>query len=96
MAMATIGLLVIAFVVFETWDEVTRGSTGIFGMPRQTTIWWALAFAVLRDRRSRGCSASPTGPEAARQPRATALAAEALGVDVVRLRLGGVGAVAAR
>ena len=47
MAMATIGLLVIAFVVFKSWDEITRGSTGLFGVPLQTTIWWALGFAVL-------------------------------------------------
>ena len=46
MAMATIGVLVIAFVVFESWDAVTRGAQGLFGVPAQTTMWWALAFAV--------------------------------------------------
>ena len=35
MTMATISVLVIFFVVFDNWDEVTRGSQGLFGIPRE-------------------------------------------------------------
>ena len=69
MAMATIGLLVIAFVVFESWDEVTRGSTGLFGVPLQTTIWWALALRAAEHRDRAAVPREPAGPDAALQPR---------------------------
>ena len=87
MAMATIGLLVIAFVVFESWDEVTRGSTGLFGVPLQTTIWWALALRAARIGIARLFRESRPGLTL-RSSREDRLAASALGVDVVRLRLG--------
>jgi branched-chain amino acid transport system permease protein len=86
MAMATIGVLVIAFVVFESWDEVTRGAQGLFGIPAQTTIWWALAFALAAIGVARLFRESRRGLEL-RASREDALAASALGVDVVRLRL---------
>jgi branched-chain amino acid transport system permease protein len=87
MAMATIGLLVIAFVVFESWDAVTRGAQGVFGVPTQTTLWWALAFAVGAIGIARLFRESKSGLTL-RASREDALAAGALGVDVVRLRLG--------
>ena len=86
MAMATIGVLVIAFVVFESWDEVTRGAQGLFGIPAQTTIWWALAFALAAIAVARLFRESRRGLEL-RASSEDALAASALGVDVVRLRL---------
>jgi branched-chain amino acid transport system permease protein len=87
MAMATIGVLVIAFVVFESWDAVTRGAQGLFGVPTQTTLWWALAFAVGTIAVARYFRESRAGLTL-RASREDALAAGALGVDVVRLRLG--------
>ena len=88
MAMATIGLLVIAFVVFESWDDITRGSTGLFGVPLQTTIWWALGLAILSIWFARLFRESRPGLTL-RSSREDRLAASALGVAGVRLRLGG-------
>jgi branched-chain amino acid transport system permease protein len=48
MAMATIGVLVIFFVVFDNWDAVTRGSTGVFGIPRHTTLVSAVVLSLSR------------------------------------------------
>jgi branched-chain amino acid transport system permease protein len=87
MAMATIGLLVIAFVIFESWDAITRGAQGVFGVPTQTTMWWALAFAVATIGIARLFRESRSGLTL-RASREDALAAGALGVDVVRMRLG--------
>ncbi len=86
MAMATIGILVIFFVLFDNWSEVTRGATGIFGIPQSTTVWWALGFAVLTIFVTRAFRESKAGLKL-RASRTDALAAEALGADVIRLRL---------
>lgn len=85
MAMATIGVLVILFVVFDNWDGVTRGATGVFGIPRSTTVWSALVFAVLTIFVCRAFRESNPGLEL-RASRTDSLAAEALGSNVVRLR----------
>ena len=85
MAMATIGILVIFFVVFDNWEGVTRGATGLFGIPRSTTVWSALVFAVIAIAICRAFRESATGLEL-RASRTDSLAAEALGANVVRLR----------
>jgi branched-chain amino acid transport system permease protein len=85
MAMATIGVLVIFFVVFDNWDEVTRGATGLFGIPQSTTVYAALGFAALALAVSRAFRESNAGLKL-RASRTDALAAAALGADVVRLR----------
>jgi branched-chain amino acid transport system permease protein len=85
MAMATIGILVIFFVVFDNWEGVTRGATGLFGIPRSTSVWSALAFAVIAIAVCRAFRESHTGLKL-RASRTDSLAAEALGANVVRLR----------
>ena len=85
MTMATISVLVIFFVIFDNWDEVTRGAQGVFGIPRNTTIWWAVAFAVLTIALARLFRESPAGTML-RASRADPVAAEALGANVVLLR----------
>ena len=85
MAMATIGVLVILFVVFDNWEGITRGATGVFGIPRSTTVWAALVFAVVAIFICRLFRESNPGLEL-RASRTDALAAEALGSNVVRLR----------
>ena len=85
MAMATIGVLFVFFNVFENWDAVTRGSSGVFGVPQSTDVWSALAFALLAIAIAIAFRSSSWGM----QLRASAVdpvAAEALGVRVVRLR----------
>jgi branched-chain amino acid transport system permease protein len=85
MAMATIGVLVILFVVFDNWEGLTRGATGVFGIPRSTTVWSALVFAVITIAICRFFRESNPGLEL-RASRTDSLAAEALGSNVVRLR----------
>ena len=46
MAMATIGVLVIFFVVFDNVGRAhARGARASSAIPRDTTMWWALGFA---------------------------------------------------
>ena len=85
MAMATIGVLVIFFVVFDNWDAVTRGSTGVFGIPRHTTLLSAVVLSVIAIFVCRLFRESNTGLKL-RASRADPVAAEALGAHVVRLR----------
>ena len=85
MTMATISVLVIFFVIFDNWDEVTRGAQVLFGIPRNTTIWWAVGFAVLTIALARLFRESPAGTML-RASRADPVAAEALGANVVLLR----------
>jgi branched-chain amino acid transport system permease protein len=85
MAMATIGVLVIFFVVFDNWDAVTRGSTGVFGIPRHTTLLSAVVLSLIAIFICRLFRESNTGLKL-RASRADPVAAEALGANVVRLR----------
>lgn len=85
MAMATIGVLVIFFVVFDNWDAVTRGSTGVFGIPRHTTLVSAVVLSLIAIFICRLFRESNTGLKL-RASRADPVAAEALGANVVRLR----------
>jgi branched-chain amino acid transport system permease protein len=85
MAMATIGVLVIFFVVFDNWDGVTRGATGIFGIPQSTHVYSAFAFAAVAVFVCRAFRESNAGLKL-RASRTDPLAAEALGADIVRLR----------
>jgi branched-chain amino acid transport system permease protein len=87
MAMATIGVLFIFFVVFDNWDEATRGATGLYGVPASTTVYTALAFAAVALFVSRAFRESNSGLKL-RASRTDSLAAEALGANVVRLRFG--------
>lgn len=85
MAMATIGVLVIFFVVFDNWEAVTRGNTGIAGVPQSTTLYSALAFAVVAIAACRAFRESRMGLQL-RATRFDPVAAAALGVNVIRLR----------
>ncbi len=88
MAMATLALLVMMHSIFANWESVTRGTTGLYGIPRNITIFnawlWvvgAAAVALLFKASSAGLNL-----QAARDD---PLAASALGVRVVRARLYG-------
>ena len=85
MAMATIGVLFIFFNVFENWDAVTRGSSGVFGIPQRTDLWTALVFAVIAIAVAIGFRSSRWGMQL-RASSVDPVAASALGVGVVRLR----------
>jgi len=85
MAMAKIGVLVIFFVVFDNWDAVTRGSTGVFGIPRNTSLLSAVILSLIAIFVCRVFRESNAGLKL-RASRADPVAAEALGAHVVRLR----------
>lgn len=85
MAMATIGVLVIFFVVFDNWDAVTRGSTGVFGIPRNTSLFSAVILSLIAIFVCRVFRESNAGLKL-RASRADPVAAEALGANVVHLR----------
>ena len=85
MAMATIGVLVIFFVVFDNWDAVTRGSTGVFGIPRNTSLLSAVILSLIAIFVCRVFRESNAGLKL-RASRADPVAAEALGANVVHLR----------
>jgi branched-chain amino acid transport system permease protein len=88
MAMATIGVLVIFFVIFDNWDAVTRGSTGVFGIPRHTSLLSAVILSLIAIFVCRVFRESNVGLKL-RASRADPVAAEALGANVVRLRYAG-------
>lgn len=85
MAMATIGVLFIFFNLFDNADALTRGASGIFGIPRDTDQWWALAVGLVVIAVALGFRASSRGMQL-RASSADPLAAEALGSNVIRLR----------
>lgn len=85
MAMATLGLLVIVFVVSANWGGLTNGTSGLAPVPESTTMYSALAFAVVVAAACRAFRDSHLGLQL-RGSRTDPLAAEALGANVVRLR----------
>ncbi|MGO4103329.1 branched-chain amino acid ABC transporter permease [Leifsonia sp. YAF41] len=44
---ATLALLVMVFTVLNSWTDVTRGSSSMIGLPKSTTVWWALGVAIV-------------------------------------------------
>jgi branched-chain amino acid transport system permease protein len=85
MAMATIGVLFIFYNVFDNWDAVTRGASGVYGVPQSTTVWTALVFAVIAIAAALWFRSSSPGMQL-RASAADPLAASSLGSRVVRLR----------
>lgn len=88
MAMATLALLVMTHTVFANWEQVTRGTIGIFGIPRNVTLWVAVVGAIGAVGLALAFKASPIGL-AIQATRDDALAARSLGIDVPRTRLAG-------
>ena len=85
MAMATIGVLFIFYNLFDNADALTRGASGIFGIPRDTDQWWALGVALVVIAVALAFRSSSPGLQL-RASSADPLAAEALGSNVIRLR----------
>jgi branched-chain amino acid transport system permease protein len=46
-SIATFAVLVIVYVVANSWKQVTNASAGMFGIPTTIGLWFALAVAVL-------------------------------------------------
>jgi branched-chain amino acid transport system permease protein len=86
MAVATLALLVVMHSVFVNWDTVTRGTTGLFGIPVRTTIWVALGALLLYTLIARIYKESRAGLRV-QGTREDPLSAAALGVNVSVSRL---------
>lgn len=88
MAMATLALLVMVHSIFANWESVTRGTMGVYGVPRNITIFNAWLWVVGGAAAALLFKASSTGLKL-QAARDDPLAASALGVSVVRARLYG-------
>ncbi len=85
MAMATLALLVMMHSIFANWEAVTRGTIGVYGIPRNITIFNAWLWACICGGVALLFKASPVGLYL-QATRDDPLAAGTLGVSVVRSR----------
>lgn len=88
MAMATLAILVMAHTVFANWDTFTRGTIGLYGVPRSIDHVGALIGVVIIVAAGLAFASSPTGRKL-RAVRDDLTAGTALGISVVRVRLAG-------
>ncbi len=88
MAMATLAILVMAHTVFANWNTFTRGTIGLYGVPRSIGQVGALAGILVVVAAALAFAASPTGRKL-RAVRDDVTAGTALGINVVRVRLAG-------
>lgn len=82
---ATLAVLVILVTVLNSWTDVTRGSSNMIGIPRQTTLIWASVTALLAIAIAWGYKVSRSGLQL-RASREDLEAAVASGVAVGRHR----------
>lgn len=85
-AIATLALLVIVRVVLSNWESITRGAQTFYGVPDHTTVWAALAWAVVAIFVARWFRESGAGLRL-RATRDDPVAAGAMGADITRSRL---------
>ena len=85
MAMATVSLLLICLVLFQSASDITGGTQGLYAIPATTTIWIAFPVALAAVFAGQLFMRSRTGVQLAAS-RSDPLAAESLGVRLVRVR----------
>lgn len=83
---AIFSLVLISNVVFSAWTQVTRGSGGLYGVPREATVGSGLVFAIIAVVVARYVRESSAGLQlqAAREDE---VAAASVGVRIRALRL---------
>ncbi|WP_309083919.1 branched-chain amino acid ABC transporter permease [Chelativorans sp.] len=86
LAVATLGLIVIIQSLATNWDTITRGGSGLSGIPRLTGIWWAFGFMLVVIAAAWRIKFSSLG-RAMMATRENELAAECVGIDTVRVRM---------
>ncbi len=86
LAVATLGLIVIVRVVVNNLDGYTRGGLGLSGVPRLTGPWTVFLFTALTILAVWRIKHSSLG-RAMMAMRENELAARAMGIDAVRLKL---------
>jgi branched-chain amino acid transport system permease protein len=85
MVMATLALLLVMYSVWLNWSTLTRGSTGVFGVPRDITPFLAIAGAVVFIFIARLFKATRIGLQL-RASREDELSSSALGINVRLVR----------
>jgi branched-chain amino acid transport system permease protein len=85
MSMATLSLLLIFGVVFDSAAKFTGGAQGIYGIPQATTMWIAFGVALLAIFVGQVFTRSKIGMQL-RASRSSVVAAQSLGVRIIRLR----------
>jgi len=80
-----LALLVMVFTVLNSWTDVTRGSSSMIGLPKSTTVWWALGVAIVAIAIAWGYKKSRSGLQL-QASREDYLAATAAGIAVGRHR----------
>ena len=85
-SVATLGFLVIVQVILVNWDALTRGARTFAGVPSYTTVWNVWAWAALTVYVVWRIGASAFGRDM-RAARDNEIAAQSLGVSVMRSRL---------
>ncbi len=85
-SVATMGFLVIVQVILVNWDSMTRGARTFAGVPSHTTLWWVWGWAIVAVYVVWRLGRSAFGRQmmAARD---NEIAAQSLGIDVLRSRL---------
>lgn len=86
LAIATLGFSEIIRVVFTNLQTITNGSLGIKGLPRFTTMWWAWGTAVVTVVIIVSLIHSSYG-RAFKAIRDNEIAAEAMGINIFRMKL---------
>lgn len=86
LAVATLGLIVIVQGLALNWPGLTRGGSGLSGIPRITTIWWCAALMLAVVLITWRIKFSSLG-RAMMATRANALAAECTGIRTTHMRL---------
>jgi branched-chain amino acid transport system permease protein len=84
-SLATFAVLVIVHDVARNYEPVTRGTRGMLGVPRETTVWVALVWALALLTMAHAFQRSRFGLQL-RAAREDPIAAQAVGVFVGRLR----------
>jgi len=87
-AIVTLSWLVIVQTVLANWTSVTHVTFTFYGVPADTTVWWALGWAIVAIVVARLFRESGLGL-ALRATSADSLVARAVGVNLLRARLVG-------
>ncbi len=85
-SVATMGFLVIVNVVLVNWDSMTRGARTFSGVPAYTDIWWVGGWTIVTIYVIWRIARSSFGRQMI-AIRDNSVAAQSLGINVLRMRL---------
>ena len=85
-SVATMGFMVIVNVILTNWDSITRGARTFSGVPSYTNIWWVGIWTVVTIYVIWRLARSSFGRQMM-AIRDNYIAAQSLGINVLRMRL---------